>query len=203
MKKQMVDSKIDANKRNRIFLVLMVFFGLLLLTGIGFLMVEPIKTLNREKISDEAMDVMARKMSEVIASAPAGEYDPDSDIEVTFVVPRDGKEVSGEELDVFADDPDTEASIRAFVSAREAKLPKNVTLTCIGVLQIDSINKKLPVWNSTSSVALRYGVGLYENSVKPGKKGNSTILGHNMRNTTLFSKLKPSPGSCGMSSSQQ
>ena len=199
----MVDSKIDANKRNRIFLVLMVFFGLLLLTGIGFLMVEPIKTLNREKISDEAMDVMARKMSEVIAAAPAGEYDPDSDIEVTFVVPRDGNEVSGEELDVFADDPDTEASIRAFVSAREAKLPKNVTLTCIGVLQIDSINKKLPVWNSTSSVALRYGVGLYENSVKPGKKGNSTILGHNMRNTTLFSKLKPSPGSCGMSSSQQ
>ena len=186
MKKQMVDSKIDANKRNRIFLVLMVFFGLLLLTGIGFLMVEPIKTLNREKISDEAMDVMARKMSEVIAAAPAGEYDPDSDIEVTFVVPRDGNEVSGEELDVFADDPDTEASIRAFVSAREAKLPKNVTLTCIGVLQIDSINKKLPVWNSTSSVALRYGVGLYENSVKPGKKGNSTILGHNMRNTTLF-----------------
>lgn len=190
MKKQTVDSKIDANKRNRIFLVLMVFFGLLLLTGIGFLMVEPIKTLNREKISDEAMDVMARKMSEVIAAAPAGEYDPDSDIEVTFVVPRDGNEVSGEELDVFADDPDTEASIRAFVSAREAKLPKNVTLTCIGVLQIDSINKKLPVWNSTSSVALRYGVGLYENSVKPGKKGNSTILGHNMLNTTLFSKLK-------------
>ena len=39
-------------------------------------------------------------------------------------------------------------------------------------------------------MALRYGVGLYEHSVKPGKTGNSAILGHNMRNTTLFSKLK-------------
>lgn len=191
MKKRTFDSTNHSKGNNRAFLVLLILGGVLLLTGIGFLAVEPIKSLNREKIADEAVEVMAGKMSEAIATASSsGDYDPDSDIEVTFVVPRDGNEVAGEDLDVFTDDEDEAASIRKFVASRQAKLPKNVTLTCIGVLQIDKINKKLPVWNSTSSIALRYGVGLYEHSVKPGKKGNSTILGHNMKNTTLFSKLK-------------
>lgn len=178
-------------KRKRIFVVLMVFFVLILLTGIGLLLVEPIKTLKREQITNDAMDVMLSKMSQAAATAVSdGTVNPDNDIEVTFVVPKDGNEVPGEDIDVFDADESAEASIRAFISSRMAKLPDNVTLVCIGVLRIDSINKTLPVWNSTSSVALRYGVGLYEYSAKPGKPGNSTILGHNMRNTTLFSKLK-------------
>lgn len=178
-------------KRKRIFVVLMVFFVLILLTGIGLLLVEPIKTLKREQITNDAMDVMLSKMSQAAATAVSdGTVNPDNDIEVTFVVPKDGNEVPGEDIDVFDADESAEASIRAFISSRMAKLPDNVTLVCIGVLRIDSINKTLPVWNSTSSVALRYGVGLYEHSAKPGKPGNSTILGHNMRNTTLFSKLK-------------
>lgn len=191
MKKHISDSYQDHSKRKRAFLVLMIFAGLLLLTGVGLLLVEPIKSMNREKITNDAMDVMAKQMSEAVATAgPSSDYDPDSDIEATFVVPRDGNEVAGEDIDVFGENEDEEARVRSFVSSRMAKLPKNVTLVCIGVLQIDSINKKLPVWNSTSTVALRYGVGLYENSVKPGKPGNSAILGHNMQNTTLFSKLE-------------
>ena len=191
MKKNVSYTKEEVKKRNRAFLVLMIFAGLLLLTGIGFLLVEPIKSMKRERILDEAVDVMASQMSEAVASAgPSGTYDPDSDIEATFVVPRDGNEVAGEDYDFFDEDPDTQNSVRAFISYRQSKLPKNVTLTCIGVLKIDSINKTLPVWNSTSTVALRYGVGHYEGSVKPGKPGNAAILGHNMRNTTLFSKLK-------------
>ncbi|MBR6488084.1 MAG: sortase [Clostridiales bacterium] len=191
MKKQTSDRKTSLKVNQRVFNVLLILGGILMLTGIALLAVEPIKTLNREKITDDAMEVMAERMSQVIATAPtAGDYDPDSDIEMTFVVPRDGNEVAGEDIDIFTEDENEAESIRKFVASRQAKLPKNVTLTCIGVLQIDSINKKLPVWNSTNSVALRYGVGLYEYSVKPGKKGNSAILGHNMKNTTLFSKLK-------------
>ncbi len=191
MKKRASESKKNSKRNNRAFPVLLILAGVLLLTGIGFLAVEPIKSYNREKIAGEAMEVMAGKMSEAVATASLTDAsDLDKEIEATFVVPRDGNEVAGEDLDVFTDDEDEAESVRKFVASREAKLPKNVTLTCIGVLQIDKINKKLPVWNSTSSVALRYGVGLYEHSVKPGKKGNSAILGHNMRNTTLFSKLK-------------
>ena len=191
MKKQTSDRKKNSKRNNRAFPVLLILAGVLLLTGIGFLAVEPIKSYNREKIAGEAMEVMAGKMSEAVATASStGVDDPDSDIEMTFVVPRDGNEVAGEDSDIFTEDENEAESIRKFVASRQAKLPKNVTLTCIGVLQIDSINKKLPVWNSTNSVALRYGVGLYEYSVKPGKKGNSAILGHNMKNTTLFSKLK-------------
>jgi LPXTG-site transpeptidase (sortase) family protein len=190
MKKHISDSRYQPKRRNRVFLVLMIFAGILLLTGVGFLLVEPIKSMKREKITDDAINAMASQMSEAQASAGASEYDPDSDIEATFIVPRDGNEIPGEEYDLFDDDPDMQASVRAFVSSRQAKLPKNVTLVCIGVIKIESIGKTLPVWNSTSTVALRYGVGLYEQSVKPGKPGNSAILGHNMQNTTLFSKLK-------------
>ncbi|MCR4557088.1 MAG: sortase [Saccharofermentans sp.] len=191
MKKHITDNGYEPKGRNRIFLVLMIFAGILLLTGIGFLLVEPIKSMRREKITDDAVEVMASQMSSAQASAgPSATYDPESDIEATYVVPRDGNEVPGEDYDFFDEDPDMQASVRAFVSSRQAKIPKYVTLVCIGVIKIDSINKTLPVWNSTSTVALRYGVGLYEHSVKPGKPGNSAILGHNMQNTTLFSKLK-------------
>ena len=191
MKKHIDYSNNVSKKRNRIFLILMILAAILLLTGIGFLLVEPIRNINREKITDDAVNMMASQMSEALVSAgPSATYDPDSDIEATFVVPRDGNEVPGEDYDFFDDDEDAKASVRAFISSRQAKLPKNVTLVCIGVIKIDSINKTLPVWNSTSTVALRYGVGLYEQSVKPGRPGNSAILGHNMQNTTLFSKLK-------------
>ena len=191
MKKRASDNRNSSKRNNRAFSVLLILGGVLLLTGIGLLAVEPVKTVNREKIAEEAVEVMAGKMSEAVATASSsGDYDPDSDIEATFIVPRDGNEIPGEDLDVFTDDEDEAASVRKFVASRQAKLPKNVTLTCIGVLQIDKIKKRLPVWNSTSSIALRYGVGLYEHSVKPGRNGNSAILGHNMKNTTLFSKLK-------------
>ena len=191
MKKHISDSRNEPKGRSRVFLVLMIFAGILLLTGVGFLLVEPIKSMRREKITDDAINAMASQMSEAQASAgPSATYDPESDIEATFIVPRDGNEVPGEDYDFFDDDPGMQDSVRSFISSRQAKIPKNVSLTCIGVLKIESIGKTLPVWNSTSTVALRYGVGLYEQSVKPGKPGNSAILGHNMQNTTLFSKLK-------------
>lgn len=197
MQRHVSGNKKDSKLNGRGFTVLMIISCLILLTGLGFLAVEPIKSLKREQIMGDAMDVMISKMSEAVVTAnPEGEPDPENagtDIEVTFIVPRDGNEAAGEEYDYFGDGEDGDeadmSSIRAFISSRKAKLPKNVTLVCIGILEIGKINKRLPVWNSTSTVALRYGVGLYEYSMKPGQNGNATILGHNMKNTTLFSKL--------------
>ena len=188
MKKQVDESGKNSRGRNGAFKVLIFISGVLLLTGLCLLAVEPVKSMRREKITDDAMSMLDEKMSEAV-SLPSGSGSDGNDIEVTIVVPRDENKAAGEEYDYFGDSDSAKESIKAFIAAREAKLPKNVTLVCIGVLEIEKINKRLPVWNSTSSVALRYGAGLYENSVKPGQNGNSAILGHNMKNSTLFSKL--------------
>ena len=187
MKNRASDNRKNSKGSKKAFTVLIIISVVLLLTGVCFLAVEPIKSMRREKIMDDAMEVMVSKMSEAAATTSPGE--DENDIEVTYVVPRDGNEAAGEEYDYFGENEADNKSLKAFVAARKAKLPKNVTLSCIGVLEIKKINKRLPVWNSTSSVALRYGVGLFDNSFKPGKDGNATILGHNMKNTTLFSKL--------------
>lgn len=192
MKKKVSGSN---NKRsgghNRTFTVLIIISALLLLTGIGFLLVEPIKSMRRGQITDDAMNAMESVISQQMTAPETSESDEvPKDLEETFIVPGNGNEIPGEEYDFIGDGDEEDESVKKFVASREAKLPKNVTLTCIGVLRIEKINKKLPVWNSTSSVALRYGVGLYEGSVRPGKNGNAAILGHNMLNTTLFSKLK-------------
>lgn len=192
MKKKVADNnKRSVKRNNRTFTVLIIISALLLLTGIGFLLVEPIKSLRRGQITDDAMNAMESVMSQQMTAPVMSESDGvPEDIEETFIVPGNGNEIPGEEYDFIGDGDEEDESVKKFVASREAKLPKNVTLTCIGVLRIEKINKKLPVWNSTSSVALRYGVGLYEGSVRPGKNGNAAILGHNMLNTTLFSKLK-------------
>lgn len=187
MRKQASGSKKCTKGNKRAFSVLIIITAVLLLTGVCFLAVEPIKSMRRQNIMDDAMEVMVSKMSEAAATTTSGE--DEIDLEVTYVVPRDGNEAAGEEYDYFGENEADNESLKAFIASRQAKLPKNVTLSCIGVLEIKKINKRLPVWNSTSSVALRYGVGLYEGSVRPGKNGNAAILGHNMKNTTLFSKL--------------
>ncbi len=118
MKKRASDSKKNSKRNNRAFPVLLILAGVLLLTGIGFLAVEPIKSYNREKIAGEAMEVMAGKMSEAVATASStGVDNPDNDREATFVVPRDGNEVAGEDLDVFTDDEDKAESFRKFIAS--------------------------------------------------------------------------------------
>ena len=77
------------------------------------------------------------------------------------------------------------------VAEMEANLPDNITLTCIGILKIDKIDLNLPIWDQTSRVALRYGLGLYEDSVAPGMNGNTSILGQrNQHTSTMFWRLK-------------
>lgn len=163
MQKKVADNNKRSGKRNRTFMVLIIISALLLVTGIVFLLVEPFKSLRRGQITDDAMNAMESVMSQQMTAPVTSESDGvPEDIEETFIVPGNGNEIPGEEYDFIGDDENEKESVSRFVASREAKLPKNVTLTCIGVLRIEKINKKLPVWNSTSSVALRYGVGLYE-----------------------------------------
>ena len=65
MKKKVADNnKRSVKRNNRTFTVLIIISALLLLTGIGFLLVEPIKSLRRGQITDDAMNAMESVMSQ-------------------------------------------------------------------------------------------------------------------------------------------
>lgn len=173
---------VNKNKqlRNKRFnVVLMIIAGISLLTGVVLLLIDPIKSWNRQKVTDDAKAVIESqiKLENVEESA------------ITYVVPRDGNEVTGEEYDYYGDEDDVLA-LQSQIAEEEANLPEKVTLVCDGILKIDCIDFEEPIWDSSSRVALRYGVGHYENSVKPGEEGNCTILGHRNRHTsTMFYRL--------------
>lgn len=167
------------NKGKRISTILTILSVIFLVTGIVFLLIDPIKSFFRGQIRDGAMDVIESQISLQESDVTA----------ITYIVPRDGNEVTGEEYDYYGDEEDI-IELESIVEEEEQNLPKNVTLTCIGKLTIDCIDFEEPIWDSSARVALRYGVGKYEDSVMPGEVGNCSILGHRNRHTsTMFYQL--------------
>lgn len=167
----------DKKKLNTILITASVIF---LVAGIILLCIEPIKSLRRQKITDEALNAV---QSDIELSLQASE--------ITIIVPRDGNEVAGESYDYYGEDEEAILALQQQVEENEKNLPENVTLTCAGILRIDKIELELPVWTESSRIALRYGLGIYEDSVIPGQTGNSTILGHrNQHTNTMFYRLK-------------
>ena len=79
----------DSKKSNLITTGLILLSVVFLITGVILLLIEPIKRLNRQRISSEAINVIEEK----IFSSEADEA------EMTFVVPATGNEVSGEEFE--------------------------------------------------------------------------------------------------------
>lgn len=65
-------------------------------------------------------------------------------------------------------------------------------LQLIGVIEIPSIDTKVPVWEGVSVKALRFGVGRYPLSAELGSdKGNCFIMGHRNRHiSTIFCRLQ-------------
>ena len=163
---------------------LMILSILLLVAGLICLVIEPIKSWRRKQITNNALSLIESDITQNSGlSLESGA--------ITYVVPRDGNEVAGESIDYYGDDEDVLSSLQSQVEQEEKNLPENVTLTCVGILKIDDIDLEIPVWNESSRIALRYGLGLYEQSVLPGEVGNSTILGHrNQHTSTMFYRLK-------------
>lgn len=66
------------------------------------------------------------------------------------------------------------------------------TLDLIGVIEIPSIDTKVPVWEGVSVKALRFGVGRYPLSSPLGSDhGNCFIMGHRNRHlSTIFCRLQ-------------
>lgn len=146
------------------------FAVLLMLTGIVLLLIEPIKRFNRRRISNEALSAIEKKIESTADEA-----------EMTFVVPKNGNEVEGEDYDFIEETEET--------AEEEEYSGETVVLNSIGILSISKINCRYSVWDEATQVSLRYGLAHYPDSVMPGEKGNATIMGHNYRDGSMFHKL--------------
>lgn len=146
------------------------FAVLLMIAGIILLLIEPIKRMNRRRISGNALSAIEKKIESTSDEA-----------EMTFVVPKNGNEVEGEGYD-FIDETDE-------IPEEEEDSGGNVILNSIGILSISKINCRYSVWDEATQVSLRYGLAHYPDSVMPGEKGNATILGHNYKDGSMFHKL--------------
>ncbi|MCQ2483010.1 MAG: class D sortase [Clostridia bacterium] len=151
--------------KNKTMIIIAV---LLFLIGVCLLLIDPIKNMMRDEKTDEALQIFEENLNMTLGD----------DSVITFVVPAKGNEINGEGYDLF--DVVDEAAQSAHESALE-ELPDDVTLTYVGIIEIESVDIKIPIWDSTSVVALRYGAGKYEESAYPGEGKNCTILGHRMR----------------------
>lgn len=146
------------------------FAVLLMITGIVLLLIEPIKRFNRRRISNEALSAIEKKIESTADEA-----------EMTFVVPKNGNEVEGEDYDFIEETEET--------AEEEEYSGETVVLNSIGILSISKINCRYSVWDEATQVSLRYGLAHYPDSVMPGEKGNATIMGHNYRDGSMFHKL--------------
>ncbi|WP_034450412.1 class D sortase [Butyrivibrio sp. AE2032] len=170
MKEKYYGSK-ERSRSKAVSTGLIILSVVFLITGIILLLIEPIKRLNRQRISGEALNVIEQKIFESGAD----------EAEMTFVVPATGNEVSGEEYDFIEEPEETEEE--------EEGSGGYVTLNSIGILSISRINIKYSVWDEATKVSLRYGLGHYPDSVMPGEIGNATILGHNYKDGSMFHRL--------------
>jgi len=172
-------------KRNTTNIILIVIAALFFLTGVGLLLVNPIRSAIRMRITNDALESIESQISANVSNSDNTE--PSA---MTIIVSKDGNEVAGEKYDFFGEGEEL-LELQNEVAEMEANLPQNITLTCIGILKIDKIDLNLPVWDQTTRVALRYGLGLYESSAAPGTNGNTSILGHrNQHTSTMFYRLK-------------
>ncbi len=162
-------------KRRRINNVLLIVSIVLCIAGIALLLVDPIKNKMRKKAVNEGLSAIESQINST-----------DPNVEMTFVVPVNGNEIEGEGYDYFGDDIEGTVNIEDELSASDGY----ATLNGIGIIDIESIECRIPVWDEATVLSLRYGAGHYPDSVMPGENGNCSILAHHMRETgSMFNRL--------------
>lgn len=163
-------------KRKKINNVLLVVSIILCVAGVALLLVDPIKNKMRKKAVNDGLEAIESQMQSTDPTA-----------EMTFVVPINGNEIEGEGYDYFGDEIEgTTVNIEEELSASDGY----ATLNGIGIIDIESIDCRIPVWDEATVLSLRYGAGHYQDSVMPGENGNCSILAHHMRETgSMFNRL--------------
>lgn len=161
-------------KDRRISNLLLVLAVLCMLVAIFFLLIDPIKN----KMREDAVDDVVSEMEQQIMVPDVTEF--------TFVVPKNANKINGEDYDVYGGDEIEKQARIAEMEAAFEDLPDEVTLTGLGIIEIDSIGCKDPVWDNDTVIDLRYGIGHHRTSVLPGQDGNCCLLGHHMRKEGVF-----------------
>ena len=177
-------------KRLLISNILLVLSIVLLIGGIIMLSTDMYRRHMREKKMNDAIS----QMEQVIASNIEAGDDLTEEPVMTLVVDVSALEVSGEENDYYDDEYYAQAYAQAADSVNSELDGTNtgyITLQGVGILDIPCIDLHVPIWETTNSDTLRYGVGHYVNSVSPGSYGNCTIVGHHMlKYGSIFNRLE-------------
>lgn len=165
-----------ANKNKVINRILTTLIVILVFAAIILLLIDPIKNMKRKEIVEEAV---VEIKTQITAEVP----------EITYVVNKNDVKIEGEEVEFFGTPEEQEEQRKEFEEAYNS-LPDNVTLNCIGLIEIDSIGQCDPIWDNDTVIDLRYGIGHHQSSCMPGEEGNFTLLGHHMRvEGVFFNKL--------------
>jgi len=167
----------NKQRKNRtINTILTILAILLFVAGVVLLLINPIQNYFRNQVTKDAVNVVESQLA-------LGQT------EITYIVPANANVVNGEEYEFFGNS-DQIASQQASMEEAQANLPDEVVLNYLGIIDIESVEVHLPLWDESSLVALRYGAGHYESSVLPGQIGNCSILGHRMtQEGSLFNRL--------------
>lgn len=167
----------NKQRKNRtINTILTILAILLFVAGVVLLLINPIQNYFRNQVTKDAVNVVESQLA-------LGQT------EITYIVPANANVVNGEEYEFFGNS-DQIALQQASMEEAQANLPDEVVLNYLGIIDIESVEVHLPLWDESSLVALRYGAGHYESSVLPGQIGNCSILGHRMtQEGSLFNRL--------------
>ena len=190
----------DKKRRNTKKLIsdLLLVLAILLLTGgIIYLATDIINRHKRENVIEDATLDMEQAIASNMAAIEAAGGD-DSSIEepvMTLVVDPSDLPVNGEEYDYYDDDYYISQAIADERDSVNQEINDSytgyLTLQGVGILDIPCIDLHVPIWETTNSDTLRYGVGHYVNSVSPGAVGNCTITGHHMlKYGSIFNRLE-------------
>lgn len=188
-----------SNKQKKLLIsnILLVLAAVLLIGGIVYLATDIYNRHKREDIIEEATSDMEQVIASNMAAIEAAGGDESSLAEpvMTLVVDPSELEVNGEEYDFYDDDYYYQQEINSERENVNQQINNAntgyLTLQGVGILDIPCIDLHVPIWETTNSDTLRYGVGHYVNSVSPGSVGNCTITGHHMlKYGSIFNRLE-------------
>lgn len=184
----------DKSKKLLLSNILLFVAAALLVAGIIVISTDMIKRHLRQEKIDEATagmeEIIARNMT-ALESSGEGDYE---EAVMTLVIDPSELEVYGEDYDYYYNDYSDEVISAQRDSVNEEIDNANtgyITIQGVGLLDIPAIDLHVPIWETTNSDTLRYGVGHYVNSVSPGNFGNCTIVGHHMlKYGSIFNRLE-------------
>ncbi|MBR1798050.1 MAG: class D sortase [Clostridiales bacterium] len=182
---------LDKEKKLLISNILLVLAALILIGGIIFVGSDIIKRNQRQEKIDEGTDIIQQAIDANASSQGASDDDILEPV-VTMVIDPSSLEISGEDYDYYPVwDDETAEQIRAVNDELNEANTGSMVIEGVGILEIPSIELRVPIWEGTRWQILRYGVGHYYASVIPGGYGNCTILGHHMlKYGSIFNRLE-------------